>query len=305
MDPDDIAGVVTSAKGPEAGVWVIAETTELETKFRKIVVTDDQGRYLLPDLPSANYSIWTRGYGLVDSAKVRSKPGARLNLTAVVAPNAPRSRAVLSGELLVFADPCSAGERFSGHRATGQSDRSRDGDAGSLDQPDQGELRGLPSDRQRVHAQDPESAGNVRVERRGLGSSRQSGPGWAVDDECGGRAGSPAGAGDVCRLDRPDCGWRVAAGSSAPAGDRAEPGSDVLGLGRPFDVCARRAFDRQAQPHRQRKRRHLRCGLGQRCVPDRRSSTELHHGNGHSRTGSEGAARQAAVDAGSVTVLGR
>jgi hypothetical protein len=29
IDADDIGGVVTSAKGPEAGVWVIAETTEL------------------------------------------------------------------------------------------------------------------------------------------------------------------------------------------------------------------------------------------------------------------------------------
>ncbi len=88
MDPDDIAGVVTSANGPEAGVWVIAETTELGTKFRKIVVTDDQGRYLLPDLPNGTYSIWTRGYGLVDSTKIKSKPGARRNLTAVIAPNA-------------------------------------------------------------------------------------------------------------------------------------------------------------------------------------------------------------------------
>src|SRR5882762_778824 len=68
IDPDDIGGTVTSAKGPEAGVWVIAETTGLPTKFARIVVTDDRGRYLLPDLPRANYSVWTRGYGLVDSA---------------------------------------------------------------------------------------------------------------------------------------------------------------------------------------------------------------------------------------------
>src|SRR5271166_2962055 len=64
-DPNDIAGTVTSSKGPEAGVWVIAETTALPTKFAKIVVTDDRGRYLLPDLPKATYSIWVRGYGLV------------------------------------------------------------------------------------------------------------------------------------------------------------------------------------------------------------------------------------------------
>ena len=88
MDPDDIAGIVTSSRGPEAGVWVIAETTELPTKFRKIVVTDDRGRYLLPDLPQANYNVWVRGYGLVDSPKVRSAPGRRLNLTAVIAPDA-------------------------------------------------------------------------------------------------------------------------------------------------------------------------------------------------------------------------
>ena len=67
IDPDDIAGTVTSARGPEAGVWVIAETTDTPTRFRKIVVTDDQGRYLLPDLPvKATFSIWTRGYGLVE-----------------------------------------------------------------------------------------------------------------------------------------------------------------------------------------------------------------------------------------------
>src|SRR5262245_17625406 len=66
IDNDDIGGVVSSAKGPEAGVWVIAETTDLPTKFAKIVVTDDQGRYVIPDLPKANYNIWVRGYGLVD-----------------------------------------------------------------------------------------------------------------------------------------------------------------------------------------------------------------------------------------------
>jgi hypothetical protein len=87
-DSDDISGVVSSAKGPEAGVWVIAETTGLPTKFAKIVVTDDRGRYLLPDLPKATYSIWVRGYGLVDSAKVQSVPGKTLNLNATLAPDA-------------------------------------------------------------------------------------------------------------------------------------------------------------------------------------------------------------------------
>jgi hypothetical protein len=82
-----VGGTVTGAAGPEAGVWVIAETTELPTKFARVVVTGDSGRYLIPDLPAANYSVWVRGYGLVDSAKLTAKPGQLLNHTAVPAPN--------------------------------------------------------------------------------------------------------------------------------------------------------------------------------------------------------------------------
>ena len=66
---DHRSGVVTSASGPEAGVWVIAETSDFETSFRKIVVSDDAGRFLVPDLPAAGYQVWVRGYGLVDSEK--------------------------------------------------------------------------------------------------------------------------------------------------------------------------------------------------------------------------------------------
>src|ERR1044071_1227252 len=87
IDGDDIGGVVSGAHGPEAGVWVIAETTELPTKFARIVVTDDRGRYVVPDLPKATYSVWVRGYGLVDSTKVKATPGKILNLKAVVAPD--------------------------------------------------------------------------------------------------------------------------------------------------------------------------------------------------------------------------
>ncbi|PYR39072.1 MAG: hypothetical protein DMF93_14910, partial [Acidobacteria bacterium] len=92
VDPDDVGGVVSGANGPEAGVWVIAETKDLPTKFVKIVVTDDRGRYLLPDLPKANYDVWVRGYGLVDSARVKAAPGKAVNLTATKAPN-PRAAA--------------------------------------------------------------------------------------------------------------------------------------------------------------------------------------------------------------------
>src|SRR5262252_2008669 len=88
IDADDIGGVVTGRNGPEAAVWVVAETTELGTRFARMVVTDDQGRYLIPDLPQASYNVWVRGYGLVDSPKVRSARGRIVNLTAVPAPSA-------------------------------------------------------------------------------------------------------------------------------------------------------------------------------------------------------------------------
>src|SRR5215813_13230297 len=93
VDNDDIGGVVTGPRGPEAGVWVVAETRETQTRLIKIVVTDDRGRYLIPDLPKANYDVWVRGYGLVDSAKVKTAPGKSLNLTAVAAPGSSAAAA--------------------------------------------------------------------------------------------------------------------------------------------------------------------------------------------------------------------
>ena len=90
IDNASIGGTVVNSNGgkPEAGVWVITESKDLPATLRKIVATDDQGRYLVPDLPKGNYSVWVRGYGLVDSSKVSAAPGKQLNLTAVPAPNA-------------------------------------------------------------------------------------------------------------------------------------------------------------------------------------------------------------------------
>src|SRR5207237_6613692 len=88
IDNDDIGGVVRGPRGPEAGVWVIAETRDTPTRLIKIVVTDDQGRYLVPDLPKANYDVWVRGYGLIDSPKVTAAPGKSLDLKAVPAADA-------------------------------------------------------------------------------------------------------------------------------------------------------------------------------------------------------------------------
>jgi hypothetical protein len=82
---DEIGGIVTSSKGPEAGVWVIAETTDLPTRYIKEVVTDDQGRYLIPALPSATYTVWARGYGLGDSPRMSSRPGKQIDLKPTIA----------------------------------------------------------------------------------------------------------------------------------------------------------------------------------------------------------------------------
>jgi hypothetical protein len=92
IDDNDIGGVVSGPRGPEAGVWVIAQTAETQTPFVRIVVTDDRGRYVVPDLPKVNFRVWLRGYGLVDSEKVAAKPGQQVNLKATPAPT-PRAAA--------------------------------------------------------------------------------------------------------------------------------------------------------------------------------------------------------------------
>jgi hypothetical protein len=84
----EIAGTVTSAHGAEAGVWVIAETRDFQTRFAKIVVTDEAGRYLIPDLPEAKYRVWVRGYGLIDSPGADATPGHRVDIATHVASDA-------------------------------------------------------------------------------------------------------------------------------------------------------------------------------------------------------------------------
>jgi hypothetical protein len=79
---NSIGGVVTNNAGgtPEAGVWVIAETKSLQVPFRKIVVTDDAGRFLVPDLPKGDYELWVRGYGLKDSSRFKASLGGQVKL---------------------------------------------------------------------------------------------------------------------------------------------------------------------------------------------------------------------------------
>jgi hypothetical protein len=97
ISDQDIGGVVKSPNGPEAGVWVIAETRDLPTRYAKIVVTDDQGRFVIPELPKAHYQVWVRGYGLVDSPKVSTLPGQILELRAVLAPDKKAAAAYYPG----------------------------------------------------------------------------------------------------------------------------------------------------------------------------------------------------------------
>src|SRR5256714_7740924 len=93
-----IAGTVRSSSGPEAGVWVIAETKDLPTNFIKIVVTDDAGKFVLPELPSASYRVFVRGYGLVDSMPMQLKPGATdVQLTATTAKTPQEAAKVYPG----------------------------------------------------------------------------------------------------------------------------------------------------------------------------------------------------------------
>ena len=111
-------------------MWVIAETTDLPTKFAKVVVTDDQGRYVIPELPNAKYKVWVRGYGLVDSAKVDGEPGKTLNLTAVKAPGRKGRRGILPRHVLVRDDQRAGGQRIPRHRR--QRQRHPGGDEGAV-----------------------------------------------------------------------------------------------------------------------------------------------------------------------------
>ena len=85
---DAIGGGVTGPNGSEAGVWVIAETKDLPTPYIKIVVTDDQGRFVIPELPKAKYKVWVRGYGLTDSKSQPGQPGQALSFNVVNAKSA-------------------------------------------------------------------------------------------------------------------------------------------------------------------------------------------------------------------------
>ena len=110
VDNDDIGGVVESKRGPEAGVWVIAETSELPTRYVKIVVTDDEGRYLMPDLPTGE--LRPVGPGIRPCRFAQSSSDTRQDAEPHGRPGAQPARggAVLPRRVLVLNAPCPRGE---------------------------------------------------------------------------------------------------------------------------------------------------------------------------------------------------
>ena len=131
-----ITGLVQGRGGPEAGVWVIAETDQLGTGFAKIAVTDDDGRFVLPELPDSGYDVWVRGYGLADSEPVAAAPGGGQHL---------------SRQLLVLPHGGPTHRRLPGHRALRKRDQPCLAVSGSLDRRPEAGVPALPPTREPDH----------------------------------------------------------------------------------------------------------------------------------------------------------
>ena len=176
-----ISGVVTSGKGPEAGVWVIAETKDFPAKLRKIVVTDDQGRFVLPELPPAQFDLWVRGYGLTDSKPMTAKSGQQnVKLAAVLARTPQEAAQSYPSNYWLSMINLPAASEFPGTGPKGQRHRAGDDRSERVDQQPQ-RLHTLPSGRQQADA-DRSRSGQVPVRRGGLGSPRAARPAWRVDE---------------------------------------------------------------------------------------------------------------------------
>ena len=192
IDNDDIGGVVTGPKGPEAGVWVIAETADLPTKYAKIVVTDDQGRYVLPDLPKAKYKVWVRGYGLVDSAKVDAEPGRAAQPDRGRGAEREGGGGILPADLLVLDAAGPAEERIPRHRPEGQRHQPRAAQPAALARRcENARLHRLPCAGHARHARDPARVRRLRQFARRLDAPHPGRPGHDLDGQRG-DAGSVA-----------------------------------------------------------------------------------------------------------------
>ena len=259
IDNDDLAGTVTGPSGPEAGVWVIAETTDLPTPFARIVVTDDRGRYLVPDLPKANYRVWVRGYGLVDSPKVQTTPGKNLALRAVKASSPAEAAHYYPAAHWLALMEMPAKSEFPG---TGDS-----GNGISPNMKSQGDwIRSVKSGGcTACHALGTKATREIPA---ALGSFPNTVAAWDRRVKSG-QAGGQMNAGlnnfgrarvleDVRGLDRSDprrCGSTSAATAT---GGRAERGHHAVGLGRSQGLPARCRLDRPQESAGQSERAGVR-----------------------------------------------
>ncbi len=275
----DIGGVVSSSKGPEAGVWVIAETTDLPTRYIKEVVTDDRGRYLIPDLPKAKYTVWARGYGLVDSPKVQTEPGKLVDLKPTVAPDAKTAAQLYPANYWYAMLKVPEKNEFPG---TGPS-----GNGISPNVKNQGQwIHLIKTDSceschqlgNAIHAHHSADVQQPRFSGAGLGAPRAIRTGRQRDDGRPDSAGLAASHRGVWRLDHPHRAWRTARRSAAAAaGRRAQRRDHAVGLGRSEGLSARRNLDRQAQSERQRQRPDLRIAGREPRLSARARSGAQHH----------------------------
>jgi hypothetical protein len=258
-----IGGTVTSAAGPEAGVWVIAETDELLTGFVKIVVTDDQGRFMLPELPEADYDVWVRGYGLVDSQKVQLSPDSEgVSLTAVIAP-----------------DEQAAAQYYPGDSWWSMIDFPGEGEFPGTGPEGNGLNPGLESQAEYIHAIKSNcnfchQLGNALT--RDLSHVYENAPveitndreAWDYRLQGGVRGGNMSGVANTM-------GREGVLGAAAAFGCRAQCGPDAVGLGHGPLFHARPDLDQQAGSDRQRLRPGLRRFGGARHARRPRPDREL------------------------------
>ena len=303
-----IGGLVESSAGAEAGVWVIAETEELETKFAKVVVTDDEGRFVLPEMPDATYDVWVRGYGLVDSEKVRLSPSSDdVHLTAVIAPDEQSAAQYYPGNYWYALIEPPAPDQFPGTGPDGNGiSPNLQSQAAWLDIMKQGcqLCHQLGNTATRV----VEHRGRLRLDRGGLGPPRPDRAARQPDERGAEPLRAAARARDVRRLVGPDRRGRDPAAAGSAFGHRTESRRHPLGLGRGQLLHPRRDHHRQTQPDRQRRRAGLRRIGGPRHADCRRPGRE-HRRRAQDPGSSRGSRRGAvAVPAGSapaVLLLGR
>ena len=289
--PTTSAARSADPKGPEAGVWVIAETTDLPTRFTKSVVTDDQGRYVIPDLPTANYQVWVRGYGLVDSPKMRAKPGQHLDLTAVPAPSEAAAAHYYPAIYWYTMMKIPPAKDFGGLDRHSEEHHAR-----QLAQADeQHRLHRLPSARPGGDPHDPGAVRQVQVRRRRLDAPHPVRPVRRDDDQPHRRPVRRRAVQVFRRLDRPRRQGRTAEEQAAAAARRrAQSRRHHVGVVDARQVHARPDLVGPAQSDGQRQRPAVRlAGIFDRQQPDPRSEDQ--HGvvlqDAGGRSGDAGVAR--------------